>query len=280
MTTSKIDIVLVHLGDSFPDYIIPNLNSLLKHGFAVHFISNQKNLNLINDEVIKFPIESIKPILNYCINKTGNKEHDAFLTQTSLRFFIISEYAKICNLNNFFHIENDVFILDQQSIEKVRNVLNNSSYELCLVMDSEYRCVPSILWFKNNRISEHLWNFVLQNNKKTDMELLAEYFNSNRDIVTNFPICPKDFILNQNIDFSNMQESIGCIFDGAAIGQYLFGINDGYGGTLSSGFINETSVFNPSKFTYIKKDQKLFLNEGYVSVANIHMHCKKSYFEF
>jgi hypothetical protein len=277
MKASEINIVLVHLGDNLPDYIIPNLNSLVKYGFKTHFISNKKNLISISDEVIKFPIELIKLASDFFVNKTGSKKHDEFLTKTSLRFFIISEYIKIHNLNNFFHIENDVFILDEKLLQKSSNILDDSGYQMCLVMDCKHRCVPSILWFKNYQICNDLWTFISQDNKKTDMELLADYFNSNRDKVTNFPICPKDFILDGDIDFSNMQESMNCIFDGAAIGQYLFGIDDGFGGNLSKGFVNETSVFNPSKFTYVQHGSKLLLNNINIPIANIHMHCKKPY---
>jgi hypothetical protein len=183
-------------------------------------------------------------------------------------------------LNNFFHIENDVFILDNLLIERTSDFLSTTKYNTALVIDCLRRCVPSIIWFRDFCSAKDLWDFVSKDINKTDMELLANYFHLNREVVTNLPIAPSGYFKNsKEIDYSNFHKELNCIFDGAAIGQYLYGIDDNSGGKNSLGFINETSMLNASDFCYAKDQGKLLSTyQGEITpVVNIHMHCKQAY---
>ena len=277
-----MDFVLVHIGEDLPNYIVSNLDHLSSLGFDVHFVCNKTNISHITNAVKCTDIESFD-LLNtgYRVNKTGNINHDEFLTKTSLRFFVLSEYAKQNNLKNFFHIENDVFILDSDCITKTSKFLIESCYHTSLVMDCDHRCVPSILWFRSSQKCSDLWSFVSKENKKTDMELLSDYFYANKDCVINFPIVPPGYQKdNSSIDYSSFFNEVDCVFDGAAIGQYLYGIDDGNGGKNSKGFVNETSMLKPCDLSFVKKEEgrltSSFKNENF-SIANIHMHCKRNY---
>ena len=200
-----MDFVLVHIGEDLPDYIVSNLDSLSSLGFDVHFVCNKTNIPHITNTVKCTDIESFDlPSTGYRVNKTGNINHDEFLTKTSLRFFVLSEYAKRNNLENFFHIENDVFILDRDCIIKTSRFLIESDFHTSLVMDCDYRCVPSILWFRSSQKSSDLWDFVSKENRKTDMELLSDYFDANKDCVINFPISPPGYKKDDlSIDYSS-----------------------------------------------------------------------------
>lgn len=276
-----MDFVLVHIGEKMPDYLLSNLDSLIKFGFDTHFISNEKNFVDVNPSVNTVALESFGlENIKYKTSRTGNKNHDDFLTKTSLRFFILSEYAKIEKLSEFFHIENDVFILDGLLTIQTSDFILKTKYNTSLIMDCHNRCVPSIVWFRDFNSAEHLWEHISKDTNKTDMELLADYFHLNRKVVTNFPIAPsRYFKTSTEINYSNFHKELNCIFDGAAIGQYLYGVDDGNGGKSSIGFINETSIFNPSHLSYERNKGKLlsFYQGETIPVANIHMHCKQSY---
>lgn len=277
-----MDFVLIHIGDDIPNHALSNLDSLVDFGFDVHFICNKKNINKIKNSVKCTTIESLGlENFQYKVKKTGNTNHDDFLTKTSLRFLVLSEYAKRNNLENFFHVENDVFLLDKDCIYKTSEFLFKSKFDICLVMDSENRCVPSIIWFRNSKTCSNLWDFMSKENTKTDMELLSDYFHKNNDFIINFPIAPVGYIQESTkVNYSSFFNKVNCVFDGAAIGQYLYGTDDGNGGKNSKGFINETSVLKPQGLSFIKnKKGKLsscFKNKNF-TIANIHMHCKKPY---
>ena len=277
-----MNFVLVHIGEDLPDYISSNLYSLSRLGFDVHFICDKKNIPNVAHQVKCTDIESFNLQSNhYKVNKTGNSNHDNFLTKTSLRFFILSEYSKRNNLKDFFHVENDVFILSPDCIEKTSQFLLESDFHTSLVMDCDNRCVPSIVWFRDHQSCSKLWDFICEDNQKTDMELLSDYFNSNKDCVINFPIAPPGYKKGGlTIDYSSFFNKVDCVFDGAAIGQYLYGIDDGNGGQNSKGFVNETSILKPCDLSFFKNEEgqltSSFENQNF-SVANIHMHCKRNY---
>lgn len=273
--------ILVHIGKQLPKHVSENVDSLLSFGFDVHFVSNECNLKNINKDAELTSIESLGlDEVNYKTNKTGSAKHDEFLTKTSLRFLVISEYAKRKEISNFFHVENDVFVLDKSLIYKTSETFLKTKYKMSLVMDCSHRAVPSIIWFRDFGDAVDLWNFISKEVNKTDMELLADYFNINRETVANLPIVPSGYFQNSGeIDYSNFYEELNCIFDGAAIGQYLYGVDDGNRGYNSKGFVNETCIFNPSDFSYRKDKNKLlsYYQNKAAPIANIHMHCKESY---
>ena len=80
--------------------------------------------------------------------------------------------------------------------------------------------------------------------------------------------------------YYNNIEAFQSIFDAAALGQYLGGI-DPNNGPSSPGFINESCVFNPSLLSYewINDDRGrkipyiIFSGEKY-RINNLHIHCK------
>jgi hypothetical protein len=109
------------------------------------------------------------------------------------------------------------------------------------------------------------------------MKNLAIYFHKNRSNVTNLPISPYDIIdTRYDINYGNHFEKINSIFDGAAIGQYLFGIDPIHSKNCTKGFINETSVINASLLSISFEDKKPYIdfNEKRITINNLHMHCK------
>jgi hypothetical protein len=77
-------------------------------------------------------------------------------------------------------------------------------------------------------------------------------------------------------DFDNMFSEFRCIFDGAALGQYLFGIDKFITKQNTVGFVNESCVFDPSNFEYKFIDQCPYLISNGIKykIVNLHMHCK------
>jgi hypothetical protein len=71
-----------------------------------------------------------------------------------------------------------------------------------------------------------------------------------------------------------------CIFDAAAIGQYLGGVDPRNMSGDTKGFVNETCVINYSKYNFIWKNKNnkkipyIIINNIEYPIVNLHIHCK------
>jgi len=158
---------------------------------------------------------------------------NSFWIYTTMRFFILKTFIEKHELENVFHIENDVMLYI--SCDKIYSTLDKNS--MYCVKDAVNRVVPSILFFPNTKSINNLTSYILEIIQGTkdfinDMNLLGSYVHTRY-----FPIEP---------------ETNDIIYDGACIGQYLGGIDPrNNNGIVSPGFLNETSIINPSNYIYL-----------------------------
>lgn len=269
-------IVLVHTGNFFPSHINDCIFQLKKYSLNIILIISSNLISHIEDKTIQ--IEASEKYEDNEIQKFSLKNHDNlfldnFWTRTSSRFLILSNFSKINKLENFFHIENDVLIFS--NLSKVSDSLRKTHFESSLVMDSNNRCVPSIMWFANYLSLEKIKDQILTNKHFNDMQNLAYFFHKNRKSVCNFPIFP-DSLFESGINYSNMYDIFESIFDGAAIGQYFGGLDQRIHKNNTINFINETTIFNVSKLNYIWENSKPYAlyREKKIPISNIHVHSK------
>jgi hypothetical protein len=271
------NIVLIHIGSVFPQHINDCVALLSRQKINIHIILEASlHQNITNKKIQIIDINSLIDIRynNYDIINYDSKFRDSFYRKSSARFIIIDNYVKATGLENFFHIENDIALFSD--LNSIQQYLCSSSYDTCLVIDNHWRCVPSIVWYKNSAATSRLSNFIYNNNNLDDMKNLAIYFHLNRNKITNFPIVPFDLFDNQyNINYGNMYTHMLSIFDGAAIGQYLYGIDKNNNKNDTKGFINEACVVDFSKFQIqTKPSPHLIIENKRVPINNLHMHCK------
>lgn len=308
-------LVYVHVGKTLPvfnellDSIYQTI--LINHIHTkVYVITNDKFINVLKEKVKKFDLRYFKSEINISLivnfiptsilekgdklqkyndiqkNKFNEKEgfRDSFWISTTKRFFYIEEFIKLYHINNIFHIENDVMLYENLS------TFTKSLDEMCMYMakDSKSRVIPSILFIKKDILSDicdYIISTLLNGNLYlNDMELLGKFTHKSL----------KYF----NLD---LQGHENYIVDGAAIGQYLGGVDprnfkstsieDVYNNP-TRGFINETCDFKinksleifkkavyldhlniPINVMYIKKRESYDL----VKIINLHIHCKQLY---
>ena len=276
----QTNLILVHSGNRFPNYINDCIELANRYNFKIHLILETKFHNLIEDKnVILVDLQQTidDRYSNYILKNYNSKFRDGFFPRTSSRFILIDNYIKENNIESFFHIENDIAIFS--NLSNIQSYLNKSKYDISIVMDNYFRCVPSIIWYRDCLATNKLANFIYYNNNIDDMQNLARFFHKNRDSVTNFPIVPLDFIdKTYNINYGNMYKEMQSIFDGAAIGQYLYGIDTlGNSPTQNTiGFINETCVFDVSKFDIELQNNRPVIHHQNTSIPinNLHIHSK------
>lgn len=273
-----MNIVLVCL-NNYQDYITVNIEQLikLKHSniFVIthpHLFSNFENfeskINLINADLLDESYEFE--------NKTSldRSFRDGFWYLTSLRFFYIYEFMKRYEIEDVIHLENDVLIYynADELIDKV-----NKGF-LYIPFDSYNRNIASIMYIPNKDI----YKVILDNYdfNKNDMENFS-IIKQKTGLIQNFPI----FIANNNSTAEQQfvttnSELFPFIFDAAAIGQYLGGIDPKNQSGDTKGFVNETCIIKYNNyriwFEEISGSKKPFIEiEGTkVPIFNLHIHCK------
>lgn len=296
-----MNLVYIHIGTTLPKYIFDSIyQTIIINGVSCKIyillndllindtIKDLENLNLdiyfdkfytTNINIIPLSILEKNCKKNIYINYINKlPEHiknfrESFWINTTMRFYYIHSFMKTFNIENIFHIENDIMMYIPFTIifEKLElNRINN----LCVVRDSETRVVPSIIYIPNYNSINNYITFIDKCFEKSptflnDMDLLGMYKDS-----FEFPLFPEN--------------KYNLIFDGAAIGQYLGGI-DSRNGKNTIGFVNETCIMNPNNYTFHKNKVYGYINNKYiknfvcisgkeiVSVANLHIHSKLLY---
>tara|TARA_R110000824_G_scaffold391212_1_gene588837 strand:+ start:471 stop:1394 length:924 start_codon:yes stop_codon:yes gene_type:complete len=270
-------VILVSVG-TLQEYIISNIEQLIQLGFKnIHIITDKKyfeffssydTIKLIDANTLDVNTFDAKiKLKNKRKNKRRIRYRNGFWISTSKRFFLIYEYMKINNIQNVLHLENDVLLYSHMNYG-----LDEKIY---LTMDSKDRCIPGIMYIPNYEL---LTNLILNYDfTKNDMINLAKFYHTEKHIVETFPII--DNSIDKCIYNENFHE-FNSIFDGAAIGQYLGGVDPRNIPGDTTGFINETCIIKYDKynFEWIKRGEHSFphieINKKLIPINNLHIHCK------
>lgn len=251
-------VLLVSVG-VFQEYITDNITQLLKLDFKVHVITEKSNFDKLDNKVTKVDSDSLD--VEYFDNKSrlDRSHRNGFWHNASKRLFLVYEYMKSIDLRNVIHLENDVLVYSNLDYK-----FDNKMY---LTMDAENRCIPGIVYIPSYEFIEKLvknYNF-----SQNDMQNMSSFYHRNKDIVKTFPIIDHRFpagMYNENFNEFNS------IFDAAAMGQYLGGVDPRNIPGDTTGFVNETCVVKYDKYKFNWVRGVPFL--GDVPINNLHIHCK------
>lgn len=244
----------------------------------IYVITNTHLLNYFNEyksNIVLINADELCDSYNFdSTSSLDNNFRGGFWKLTSQRFFVIHEFMKKYNVENVVHIENDVLIYyNCNELEQ----LVNKNY-VYIPFDTYRRNIASIMYIPNTNV----FKIILDNYDFhiNDMENFAN-IKQKTGLIQNFPIFKKVYAINNEEMFvSNNLELFPYIFDAAAIGQYLGGVDPRNISGDTSGFINETCVikYNNYKFNFknvngIKKPFIIINNVEY-PIFNLHIHCK------
>lgn len=298
-------ILFVHLGPRIPAYIYVALEQarLFNPDKQVCLIANQ---HAIDASAYDFSAHTITPVA--CESLTQTKEHaeflkkcphsdavlDGFWRKAIERFFCLHEYIAMHDLKRVVHLESDVMLY--VNIASIQDALDQYS-GIGAVFDSDHRCIPSFVYIADKYAIEKLVQFLSKHagENKSDMAFLAEYKAISVPIdIDNLPLIMPEYIkknelknqlgqrVKDSLSYMRHCALFQSIFDGAAIGQYLGGVNSAVHANSRPGFINETCVFNPSQLQiewrideqdrrvpYAIYDRKVY------RINNLHIHSKR-----
>ena len=201
-------------------------------------------------------------------SRLDNQFRGGFWHLASARLFVLYAYLKKTGLCNCLHIENDVMVY--ANADDINWNLNRMS----VVFDSPSRVIPSVVWVpRPDTLRDVLSQY---DPAKNDMENLARFD------LEHLPIFPDSRTLGTS-DFTGVLKDVteqfpayDYVFDGAAIGQYLGGVDPRNTPGDTRGFINETCIvkYDGYHVTWSKSKPYLIVDDRPYPIFNLHIHSK------
>ena len=278
-----MNIILVCIGN-FQEYILTNIRQLIRLNHdSIYVITNEyffKNFDEYKDKIKLISCESLNDIYQYDAKTHMDKDfRNGFWALTSSRFFYIYAFMEKTQMTNVIHFENDVPIYYNCNI--LLNKLEKT--KMYIPFDAYNRTIASIVYIPNHIVLGNILN--KYDFHKNDMENFVYIKTQLPHLINHFPIC------SPNIKFSQEQHYVcknfdvfNYIFDAAAMGQYLGGVDPRNAHGDSTGFINETCVikYNNYLFTWLEEDSDnvkikrpfLIIDGNTIPVFNLHIHSK------
>ena len=275
-----MNVVLVCVGN-FQEYILVNIKQLilLKHKkiyvitdsvFFDRFFDYKNDITLVDADGLDDPFK-YNPS-----NKIDNSFRNGFWSLTSRRLFLLSGFMKKYNVTDVIHIENDVLIyyncdILYETIDKDR---------ICVPADCYRRSIASIIYIPNFTVFGLFLN--QYNNELNDMQNLSIIQRQFPLLFDNFPICvPLLYFTNEQKYVCRQFNKFKMIFDAAAMGQMVGGIDPRNTPGNTIGFINETSVIKYNNYDFVWcnfqdniRKPYLKVDGNMIPIFNLHIHSK------
>ena len=272
-------IVLVMLLN-FQRYIIDNIKNLQRF--------DNRDITVIADKqfheeltalgVICEDPEKLVPDYAKYVAKIKGTFRNGFWQLASYRFKVLLAYMRQFKKTDIIHLENDVMVY-----KDLDTIPFHDTSKLLLTMDSANRCIPGIMFIPNADVLDICYKYF--DPKHNDMANFGRCYHKHSKLVDTLPIYvhPKNKKETVKYMVSHHFPKYNMIFDTAAIGQYLGGVdprNDPRG-KMGKGFVNETCVINYSKNKFSWKDDEkgrkvpwIHVGDAEYPVINLHIHCK------
>lgn len=273
-------VVLVCL-ENFQEYILTNIAQLIKFGHTnIYVITNNhlmQEFESLSDMIHLISAETLNDPFKFAHKSTLNREfRNGFWHHASARLFVLHSFMVNYGVNNVIHIENDV-LLYYNCDETLTDALHDKR-QMYIPFDTYERNIASIVYIPDGetfgQILRH-YDF-----GKNDMFNFSD-IRKKTSLISTFPI----FVARDEDDgerafvTNNWNQFEGYIFDAAAIGQYVGGVDPRniYGDTR--GFVNETCIIKYNEEGEIfwrsgKPFIRLKITNVEVPIFNLHIHSK------
>jgi hypothetical protein len=223
------------------------------------------------------PVENLEDTYNYLGTSTLDATfRGGFWQLTSARFFYIYAFMKQHEVTDVVHYENDV--LSYYSVGTLENCVDRSCMHI--PFDSLERNIASIVY-----IPSHVVLKAILDKYDYSVDDMHNFSRIRREtnLIRGLPICvappnaQKEEVRFVTEEYNRFN---GFIFDAAAMGQYLGGVDPRNNAEQKDtvGFINETCVIKYAEFASFEWRQGrpfLRIRGGpLVPIFNLHIHCK------
>lgn len=263
-------LIFVWIGSELPSWARIALNIAVKNsGCEVILLTSKFNPDVICEQV---RISDFYNPSNLQI-KNSTSFRDGFWVKSLERYLVLNDFIRYKGIRSFFHAELDNLVFNIAPLDSIFSKFSNG---LFLPKDNENRCIASLIYCNSSELLQDLSEFILNESNKyeNDMEVLGEYSKINEQV----RFLPNEAVLESSFitpDRYFNQVDLNGVFDAAAIGQFLFGIDprNSIFPTFNR-FLNENAGYdlNKVKFDISLDDCKATLNQ--LNLYNIHVHSK------
>ena len=276
-------IVLVCVGN-FQEYIMTNISQLLRLGnLCIYVITDPHLMDFFEpfaDSVYLISTEYLEDPLRFSEKTTLSRDiRGGFWYHTSSRLFLVNAFMRKYCIEKVIHIENDV-LLYHNCNEMLGAVLGDSD-QIHIPFDCWARNIASIVYIPCAEVFTKVlasYDFA-----KNDMENFS-YTRHSTGLIANFPIYT-------NVERKTGEYAFVCdgwekfedmIFDAAAMGQYVGGVDPQNIAGDTRGFVNETCIIKyPDEGHFfwnveagIKKPFFKTKAGKVLKIFNLHIHSK------
>jgi len=274
-----MNIVLVSV-NNFQEYILINIKQLLLLGHSsIYVITNRCFFNEFSEFQDRIKLVAAEELdCSQYLDNTGLDSHfrNGFWKFASGRFFYIYELMKLYDLTDVIHMENDVLIyynVDDILKEKLDKT------KIYIPFDTFERNIASVLYIPDHNVFGNALKHY--DYETTDMSNFSE-IKRKTNIIENFPIFVSDESKDEEYQFVTQNfDKFQMIFDAAAIGQYLGGVDPRNIPGDTRGFVNETCVIKYNNYSFHRREIEnitrpfIMINDVLFPIFNLHIHSKK-----
>lgn len=289
MSKVEIELVLVHLGNSFPKSLKANLDYIensFPHLALTVIIDSRSNEEYLRRKNINFHYyKDLTRINHYFANHSYSSDfREGFWQSSTKRIFAFLEYFQENCGSAKIHIENDIHLFHNFPFKEFETLQTPAwlSY-------NEYRDVGSIIFCPSKNAAEWLIEKMLVklegNSHFTDMTILRDVSAEYPEAIAKLPIaeCEDSLIYSQNVTPEDRQRNseyfahFSGIFDAAPLGMWITGQDPrNHRGSLLLHINHADSYIQPSQVGYEWTDNHLsFSNRDTVPIFNLHIHSKE-----
>jgi len=298
------NITFIHIGKNIPEYLFDAVEQsrLFNPRCDIYVLANKNALNnsvrshfsiskitIVELEALEKTKEHVDFLNTTCLNK---ESREGFWLYTSERFLYLNDFCQKYNLNNIIHLETDNMVY--VDLNKLIPIFEKYYHGIGAVFDNDERCIPGFIYFSSAIYTQALAKYFanVASSGKNDMQVLGMFYHKYSEIINTLPIIMPEYVDDFELSsdsghrtkepskYYNHIDKFESIFDGAAIGQYLGGI-DPRNGPSKPSFINESCLFNPSRLSFEWINDKIGHRIPYalykkrrVRINNLHIHSK------
>lgn len=262
-------VVLVCTG-VFQTYINDCIEQLILWANKVTVLTERKFFQLIRKaELIDINTISTEETKKICGSlKLDNQFRGGFWLHCMTRFFYLLDYMKSKKIERIVHIENDIMVYTNVSS------LTEKLDKMSIVLDGD-RGIASFMFIPNEQSLEKC--LTLYQEGKNDMEWLGRI---SRDMKEEVNILP---IIHKGEKLSSLYDKMEGIFDAAAMGQYIGGVDPRNIPGDTIGLISNECIIKYNLFSFRwKKINDLWVpflidkqTDREIRIYNLHIHSKR-----
>lgn len=261
--------IFIHLGSEYyPEYVVHAINQARKWNPTadIYFIAEECHASKAEEYPCKFvSLETIQPSAKreeFCRrSKLDMSFRHGFWRYTTERLFVLEDFMNSYGIIECIHLEND-------------NMIYFDLDYMLLTLREEYSGIAApylgngeitfgMLYVANRNTLSNLNVFLLgmSHTGQNEMQLGCQFILENRGEADFLPVVSNECdVRDEDFAYATAHGSaFRGVFDAAAYGQYLGGIDERNGAGLQIGFVNRTSAFPTDQFEYkpVKFDDSL-----------------------